>query len=111
MVKGDGGAVGLTENPSALKRWMLCGPEMARLVSEFEGSSEVLSKGSQDKRHEQKKGSQTLFVTEVSALKTVIAEMGNLIHMSKIDWNLTPLALKSQSRGTISHSLEKANEK
>ena len=25
-VKGDGGAVGLTENPSALKCWMICGP-------------------------------------------------------------------------------------
>ena len=35
LVKGDGGAVGLTENPSALKRWMLCGPEMARLISQF----------------------------------------------------------------------------
>ena len=36
MVKGDGGAVGLTENPNALRRWMLSGPEMARLVNEFE---------------------------------------------------------------------------
>lgn len=25
-VKGDGGAVGLTENPEALRRWMLAGP-------------------------------------------------------------------------------------
>lgn len=30
-VKGDGGAVGLTENPSALRRWMVSGPEMACL--------------------------------------------------------------------------------
>ena len=30
MVKGDGGAVGLTENSNALRRWMLSGPEMAR---------------------------------------------------------------------------------
>jgi hypothetical protein len=35
MVKGDGGAVGLTENPNALRRWMLSGPEMAWLVNEF----------------------------------------------------------------------------
>ena len=28
-IKGDGGAIGLTEDPSALKRWMLCGPKMA----------------------------------------------------------------------------------
>ena len=31
-VKGDGGAVGLTENSKALLRWMVSGPEMARLV-------------------------------------------------------------------------------
>ena len=33
-VKGDGGAVGLTENPAALRRWMVSGPEMARLIQE-----------------------------------------------------------------------------
>jgi len=32
-VKGDGGAVGLTENPMALKRWMVSGPEIARVIS------------------------------------------------------------------------------
>ena len=26
-IKGDGGVVGLTEDPSALRRWMLAGPE------------------------------------------------------------------------------------
>lgn len=36
MVKGDGGAVGLTEHPGALRRWMVSGPEIARMVSEFE---------------------------------------------------------------------------
>ena len=36
MVKEEGGAVGLTENTNALRRWMLSGPEMARLVNEFE---------------------------------------------------------------------------
>ena len=39
VVKGDGGAVGLTKNPSALKHWMTCGPEMARLMVEFEDTS------------------------------------------------------------------------
>jgi hypothetical protein len=33
-VKGDGGAVGLTENPTALRRWMVSGPEMARVIGE-----------------------------------------------------------------------------
>ena len=33
VVKGDYGAVGLTENPNALHCWMLSGPELARLVN------------------------------------------------------------------------------
>ena len=41
LVKGDGGAIGLTENFSHLLRWMVSGPEVARLVNEFECSFEV----------------------------------------------------------------------
>lgn len=36
VVKGSGGAVGLTENPSAFRKWMVAGPEQARLLKEFE---------------------------------------------------------------------------
>ena len=39
-VKGDGVAVGLTENPAALRRWFVSGPEMARVIGKFEGSIE-----------------------------------------------------------------------
>ena len=39
VVKGDGGAIGLTEDPSALRRWMVAGPELSRLVNEFEIAS------------------------------------------------------------------------
>ena len=35
-VKGSGGAVGLTANPAALRRWTVAGPVVARLVAEFE---------------------------------------------------------------------------
>ena len=35
-IKDTGGAIGLTENPAALKRWMVSGLEQARLLSEFE---------------------------------------------------------------------------
>lgn len=38
-VKGEGGAVGLAENPAALRRWMVSGPEISRMVQEFEGSN------------------------------------------------------------------------
>ena len=39
VVKEEGSAVGLTENPSALRRWMIAGLEVARIVREFEESS------------------------------------------------------------------------
>jgi hypothetical protein len=31
IVKGDGGAIGLTEDPAALRRWMVAGPKISRL--------------------------------------------------------------------------------
>ena len=39
-VKGQGGTVSLTENPAALRR-MVAGPELSRMVEEFEGSFTV----------------------------------------------------------------------
>jgi len=41
MIKGDGGAVGLTESPAALPRWMIAGPEIAKAVNELESAYEV----------------------------------------------------------------------
>ena len=32
IVKGCGGVIGLTENPTAFRGWMLSGPEMGRLL-------------------------------------------------------------------------------
>ena len=37
LVKGEGGAEGLTENDAALRRWMFAGPEISRMIQEFEG--------------------------------------------------------------------------
>lgn len=36
IIKQSGGAIGLTTNPSALRRWMVAGPEVSRIVTEFE---------------------------------------------------------------------------
>ena len=43
-MKGSGGAIALTVNPAALRRWMIAGPEIARITSEFEeqASKQVL---------------------------------------------------------------------
>jgi len=39
-IKGDGGAVGLTDNPSALRRWMVAGPEVARVIEQFQDGNQ-----------------------------------------------------------------------
>jgi len=31
----EGNAVGLTEDPAALRRWMLAGPEVSRVIAEY----------------------------------------------------------------------------
>ena len=36
LIKGDGGIIGITENPNALLRWMVAGPELARMMKVFE---------------------------------------------------------------------------
>ena len=36
VINGDGWAVGLTENPVALLRWMIADPEIATLVEKFD---------------------------------------------------------------------------
>ena len=35
--KESGGAIGLTENPQMIERWVVAGPEISRVVKEFEG--------------------------------------------------------------------------
>ncbi len=39
LIKGSGGAIGLTNNPSAFRKWIISGPEQARLIMEFETES------------------------------------------------------------------------
>ena len=36
VIKESGGAVGLMMNPGALRRWTVAGPEVVRMVNEFE---------------------------------------------------------------------------
>ena len=80
LVKGEGGAVGLTENPSAFRRWMVSGTEMSRIINEFETS---IAKGSTEtkqsaKHHGDSRSLQSLFYRDVTALTRTIEEMGNL---------------------------------
>ena len=76
-VKSDGGAVGLTQSPAGLRRWMLAGPEVMRLTADFEASLEAEHKGHEMRHHEQTKISQVRFAQHVHSLVEVLEEMGN----------------------------------
>jgi len=76
-VKDDGGAVGLTQNPQALRRWMVSGPEMTRLIEEFQASIQKPEMESDLRHHEQTKSTQVTYFNQVKALSNVIEEMGN----------------------------------
>ena len=78
LVKGEGGADGLTENPGALWRWMVAEPEIARLVAEFEEDFDyngtILDVTPPDHHHEQIKSVQMKFVHDVQSLVTPVEE-------------------------------------
>lgn len=74
-MKGDGGTIGIMDNPSALRRWMLAGPELARVVGEFE---EFMGESSEsDEHHEQSPQRQKDFAQDVRSLVAAFEEMGN----------------------------------
>ena len=62
--------------PAALRRWMIAGPGIARLVEEFEEGYDDDSSDSGG-HHEQTKCVQDKFVKDVRSLVITIEEMGN----------------------------------
>lgn len=75
-VKGEGRALGLTENTSALTRWMIAGSELATMVHEFELSSAVSSPDDNLKHHEPAYSYQNLFRI-ICSLSNSFEDLGN----------------------------------
>ena len=71
IVKGSGGAVGLTQNPSAFRKWLLAGPEQARLIQEFEEQF-VIEKEGEGFHHDEGLSTQKTFQLHVLSLVEVI---------------------------------------
>ena len=67
--------MGLTENPAVLRRWMVAGTELLRMVEDFEGS---VSSAEIHGDHEQKPGVQSAFATDVLNLEASFEELRNL---------------------------------
>jgi hypothetical protein len=52
VIKGDGGAICVTEDPSALRRWMVADPEVSHLVAKYESASEAKDADENTRHHE-----------------------------------------------------------
>ena len=76
-VKDDGGAVGLTEDPNALRRWMVSGPEVARAVMEFEDTYLQQDNPDGTSHHDQMPSVQKSFTKDVQSLVATLEELGN----------------------------------
>ena len=73
VVKGDGGAVGLTENLAALRRWMVAGLELSRMIEKFE----VIYTVENSKHHEQTPAIQDALAKDVVNLVSSIEDLDN----------------------------------
>ena len=69
VIKGDRGAVGLTEDPGALWRWMVAGPELSRLIAGYEAMSGVKDAAISSKHHEQTLSAQKSFLEKAHRVK------------------------------------------
>ena len=60
IIKAEGDATGLTENPAALTKWMIAGPEVARVVTEFKENVHPSIDNVNAYHHDQKKQSKII---------------------------------------------------
>ena len=76
-IKGDGGAVGLTDNPSTLRCWMVAGPEVARVIEEFDDQQHHCRGDVDVCHHDQTPSIQTAFAKDVRSLVSAFDDLGN----------------------------------
>ena len=80
IIKGSGVAIGLIDNPPARGSWMVVGPEVARMITEFEDNTMTShQKDSEHHHHEQHPGSRSPsnICKRSQSLFAVVEEMGS----------------------------------
>ena len=107
MVKGDGGVIGITENEAALRRWMVAGPETARLLTEYEEKHSKKKKES-ERHHEQIPSVQKTFLAQTKNVTDVIEELGNPFADTSTD--LYTLDSKRIMPDSVVHTVRTAEE-
>ncbi|KAJ8406047.1 hypothetical protein AAFF_G00309350 [Aldrovandia affinis] len=77
VIEADGGAIGVTEDPSALRRWMIAGPEVSHLVAQYEAACGTKEGTEHTSHHEETERAQRVFFENVEKLSQAMKDMGN----------------------------------
>ena len=75
--QANGGIIGVTEDPSALRRWMIAGPKVSQLFAHYEIASEAKETVVHTNHHEQAPTAQQGFLERVDQMFQVFTDMGN----------------------------------
>ena len=76
-IKTDGEAVGLTDCPSALQRWMVAGPEVAAVIEDFEDAHQLMDRLDEVLHYDQRARVHNAFRNHVCSFVNVMEELGN----------------------------------
>ena len=106
-VKEDGGVVGILTNPTSLVRWMVAGPEISRMVKEYEDLVGIVALygDTQYSHHEDTKAFEKRFQNDVRSLVQVIEDEGNPFQE---DYVLVSLVSKEVMDGPAIESIKQA---
>eukprot|EP00794_Sanderia_malayensis_P004062 gene4062-4614_t len=77
VVKGDGGVIRILDQPNALMKWMMAGPEMSLMVDECESLLRNKDKDDSSKRHEDTLAFEKKFKKDVKAFADILEGEGN----------------------------------
>jgi len=79
LIKGDGGAIVILDNELVLLKWMVSGPEISKIVQEFELTidKENVDNIEIHHHHEANKSFQSRFIRHVSAVVESVLQDGN----------------------------------
>ena len=105
-IKGDGGAVGITDNPGALRRWMIAGSEIAWVIDEFESVHLYKNKSEVTLYHEQTASVQLSFTKDVHSLVATFMELEN--PFEEESWDLLVLDTKEVVDSAMEESVKNA---
>ena len=84
-IKDEEGIVGLTEHKDKFHRWLLCTPEVPRVIAEFEAQTVPKNnKHHQDfHHHEDSKTFPLQFLRHVDDLKKEFEQFGNSVYVTE----------------------------